>query len=178
MVLLPFIVVIAKAQGCAYAGEGGCAANLIDPTPLAVRVVGDVCRKLNIQQLYVFQASVQNACASNLADGTPIITYNNQFLNNLYQQNSWAPVSVLAHEVGHHYNADATWFGQFSHPWTRELRADFVSGYVLFKLGASLEDSQSAFRIIFSAVGSESHPDTPTRMQALAAGYLRAYQGF
>ena len=43
-------------------------------------------------------------------------------------------MSVLAHEVGHHVNQDLSWYGQFEHPWTQELQADFISGYVLARM--------------------------------------------
>jgi Zn-dependent protease with chaperone function len=128
--------------------------------------------------IYVYKADVPNAAATTLTSGMPVILYNITFLNNLSYANTWAPISVLAHEVGHHYNADISWFGQFVHPWTRELKADYVSGYALFKLGATIDDAQAAFRVMFTLQGSESHPDTPKRMEALAAGYLRASLGY
>lgn len=166
------------AQSCAFSGSGGCSSNLARPTQYAINVVQSVCNILRVPSIPIYIAGIENACASLGPNGEAIITYNPLFLGNLYQINQWAPISVLAHEVGHHINADITWYGSFQHPWSRELRADYVSGYVLFKLGASLSDAQSAFRSSFSLFGSPSHPDTPRRLDALTAGYQRAYQGF
>ena len=84
----------------------------------------------------------------------------------------FAPVSVLAHEVGHHANGDTTWFGVFRHPWHRELGADFVSGLALARLGASPEEATRALRAMFN-FGSPSHPDTPRRMAAVMDGWQR-----
>lgn len=164
-----------QAQSCSYAG-GTCTGGLVDPTDLAVRVVSDVCRVLNRPYINIYRGQVPNACAT-VYNGTPIISYNQDFLNYLASNNSWAPVSVIAHEIGHHVNMHSSWYGSFQHPWTRELQADFVSGYVLFKLGASWQDATSAFNIMFSWMGTESHPDTPRRIEALTQGYNRAAMG-
>jgi len=161
---------------CTWSG-GGCADGLSNPTPYVVNIVQSICTTLGVPYIEAYSGRVGNACASNF-QGRPIITYNSDFMNYLANQNLWAPISVLAHEVGHHVNNDITWYGALEHPWTRELRADYISGYVLFKLGASLYDAQSAFRIMFSWMGTESHPDTPKRMAALSQGYTRAANGF
>lgn len=165
-----------NAQSCSYSG-GSCTEGLSDPAQIAINVVADVCSILNIQYISIYAGDVGNACASNFM-GSPVITYNPQFLAFLYDNNSWAPVSVLAHEVGHHLFADPTWYGSFTHSWTKELRSDYVSGYVLYKLGASLFDAQSAFRVMFDWLGSTTHPDTPKRMAALEQGWRRAQMGF
>ncbi len=165
-----------RTQSCSYAG-GPCQSGLQNPTPLAIKVVGDVCSVLGIRYITIYQGNVPNACAS-VYMGMPIISYNYRFLNYLSAQNSWAPVSVIAHEVGHHFNADATMLGAFKHPWSKELKADFISGYALYKLGASLSDAQSAFQVMFDWYGSATHPDTPRRMAALEQGWLQASNGF
>lgn len=161
---------------CSYSG-GGCSNGLTNPTQYASNVVKSVCNNLGIQYIQTYAGNVGNACASNF-QGRPIITYNVQFMNYLASKNQWAPISVLAHEVGHHINSDISWYGQFKHSWTKELQADFVSGYVLYKMGASLENAKSAFYIMFSWMGSSSHPDTPRRIDALTQGYIRAANGF
>lgn len=174
-ILLALSVSFCQGQ-CTYSG-GGCHQGLAQPTPLAIKVIGDVCTVLGIQYITIYQGNVGNACAS-MYGGMPIVTYNYHFLNYMQSKNSWAPVSVIAHEVGHHYNADATMLGAFKHSWTKELRADFISGYALYKLGASLEDSQAAFRIMYSRMGSPTHPDTPKRMAALEQGWNQAASGY
>jgi hypothetical protein len=177
LALLLNAALICYGQGCAFSGGGLCDSNLADPTQYAVDVVQNICNVLGTPYIPIYRANIPNACALIGPQGTPIITYNPIFLGKLYEANVWAPISVLAHEVGHHIYQDPSWYGSFQHPWTKELRADYVSGYVMFKLGASLSDAQSAFSDSFS-FGSPSHPDTPRRLDAILAGYLRAYQGF
>lgn len=161
---------------CSYSG-GSCSNGLAYPSQYAINVVQSICSQLGIRYIDTYAGNVGNACASNF-QGKPIITYNSQFMNYLASNNRWAPISVLAHEVGHHINNDISWYGQFKHSWTKELQADYVSGYVLFKMGASLENAKSAFYLMFSWMGTSSHPDTPRRIDALTQGYLRAAKGF
>lgn len=165
------------SQSCSYAGEGPCGQGLQNPTQLAYNIVSSTCKILNIPNIPVYSGQVENACAS-MIYGRPAITYGADFMNYLESRNPWAPVSVLAHEVGHHLNMDISWYGQFQHPWSKELKADFVSGYVLAKMGCTLQNAQAAFSINVNWIGTQSHPDTPRRMLALAQGYQRALNGF
>lgn len=163
---------------CSYSG-GNCASGMQSPSQLAQRVVYDVCSTLGIPNIPIYQSGVADACAFGDANGNKLITYNPDFLNFLNSNNQWAPISVLAHEVGHHYSMHSSWYGSFTHSWTKELQADYVSGYVLYKLGCpSIQDALSAMRLMFNYSGTASHPDTPKRMDALSQGYFRASQGF
>ncbi len=179
IILIVFLFLVLDNQAqiyCSYSG-GGCANGLTPPTQYASNVVSSICNTLGINYISTYAGNVGNACASNY-NGTPIITYNVQFMNYLYSHNEWAPISVMAHEVGHHLNGDASWYGAFQHSWTKELRADFVSGYVLYHMGATLNQSKSAFYVMFDWMGSSSHPDTPRRIAALTQGFIRASNGF
>lgn len=171
---LPFL---SNAQTyCSYSG-GACANGLAQPKPYATNVVASICRVLKVAYIETYAGDVGNACASSYY-GRPIITYNPSFLNYLANKNEWAAISVLAHEVGHHINNDVSWYGSFKHSWTKELQADFISGYVLYKMGASLSDARFALSLMFSWMGSESHPDSPRRLAALTQGYNRAAMGY
>lgn len=163
---------------CTYSG-GSCASGMQNPTALAQNITANICNVLNIAPIPIYQSSVSDACAFADIYGNKIITYNPNFLNYLYSNNQWAPISVIAHEVGHHYSGHSTWYGTFLHSWTRELQADFVSGYVLYKLGCpTAQDALSAMNVMFTYNGTSSHPDTPKRMDALVQGYVRASQGY
>lgn len=161
---------------CSYSG-GSCANGLTNPSNYASSLVSRICSILGVSYIETYAGNVGNACASSYY-GRPIITYNRGFMNYLASNNSWAPISILAHEVGHHISGDISFYGSFQHPWTKELRADFVSGYVLYKMGASLYDATSALRLTFSWMGSSSHPDSPRRIDALTQGWNQARRGY
>jgi predicted metalloprotease len=58
------------------------------------------------------------------------IVYDNDFLENLdqYAGTKWASISVLAHEMGHHYRNHVIDRSGSTPP--KEIEADYFSGYV------------------------------------------------
>lgn len=177
LITICFFSLFVKGQVfCSYSG-GGCSNGLTNPTNYVVNIVSNITNLLQMPYIQTYAGDVGNACASNY-HGVPIITYNRNFMNFLANRNQWAPISVLAHELGHHFNNDISWYGGFKHPWTKELQADYLSGYVLQKMGASLPNALAAFGIMFNWMGSLSHPNTPMRIDALKQGYFRAANGF
>lgn len=102
----------------------------------------------------------------------PVIIYNREFMNGLAEVNPWAPISVLAHEVGHLYlNHPLHQGGETSHQWKFELDADRISGCVMARLGAAETDATAAMETYFTAVGSSSHPRTRLRLRAITEGW-------
>lgn len=88
---------------------------------------------------------------------------------NEISNNSWSSISILAHEIGHHLQGH-TLSNSGSRP-PIELEADKFSGFVLAKMGASLEDAQSAILHLVSDNASHSHPGRSARLDAIAFGF-------
>lgn len=119
-------------------------------------------------------ARIPNAAAATLK-GKRYILYNPVFMAALQKasgSNRWAPISILAHEIGHHLYGH-TIKGTPSHP-SIELEADEFSGFVLRKMGASLEDAQLAMRVAASRRATATHPGRYHRLDAIAAGWEKA----
>jgi len=116
------------------------------------------------------QNGINNAYATIIRNRRYII-YDNNFLENLdgYAGTRWASVSVLAHEMGHHYR-NHTIDTRGSTP-PKEIEADYFSGYVMAKLGATLEEARAAMEQIASPQGSASHPPKADRLTAIARGW-------
>lgn len=126
--------------------------------------------------IVVCMGDVQNAGAVRGNGRRPgLIVYNPQFMERLEAGNKWGPISVLAHEVGHHYGP----YQASRNPWDRELGADQFSGCVLKSLGASLQDAlyTVARALPYSGRGSRSHPPTKLRIQAVTRGYRGCRRG-
>lgn len=119
------------------------------------------------------QNGINNAYAT-ISRGQRYIVYDNQFLERLdsYAGTKWASISVLAHEMGHHYY-NHTLNATGSTPPT-ELEADFFSGYVMAKLGASLKEAEAAMSKIASPQASSSHPAKADRLNAIDKGWNAA----
>ncbi len=80
----------------------------------------------------------------------------------------WAAISIIAHELGHHISN----FRGDAHQ--RELSADYWSGYILQKLGASERSATAAMSIIGSDYDSETHPNKRRRIAQIRKGYADA----
>jgi formylglycine-generating enzyme required for sulfatase activity len=120
----------------------------------------------------------------------PYILYNPEFLGSIKSLNftnstisvgavNWEKLAVLAHEIAHHLN-----FHIISpHPdatlRSMELEADETAGHILYKLGATLQESQ---RVMYSAsvteAGSMTHPPRAQRLAAIEKGWRDAERLF
>jgi hypothetical protein len=160
---------IVYSINCSFGG-GSQGIGLTEPTLNAVQGIQSICSVLGVNPIKVFRGNVPNAAAT-IINNTPVIVYNADFMNQLSAFNFYAPYSVLGHEVGHHVNFDLTFYGQFQHPWTKELRADYVSGVAMRRLGVSLSNALSACYALYTAEGSSSHPDSPKRIDAVTLGW-------
>ncbi|MDQ3844151.1 MAG: M48 family metalloprotease [Bacteroidota bacterium] len=120
------------------------------------------------------QNGINNAYATIIRNQRYII-YDNNFLENLdaYARTKWASISVLAHEMGHHYRNHVI-DAQGSTP-PKEIEADYFSGYVMAKLGASLNEARAAMEQIASPQASASHPAKADRLKAITSGWDYAH---
>ena len=120
------------------------------------------------------QNGINNAYAT-IIRGARYIVYDNEFLENLdaYAGTKWASISVLAHEMGHHYRNHVV-SSTGSTP-AKELEADYFSGYVMAKLGASLNEARAAMQQIASPTASSTHPAKADRLNSITQGWNYAW---
>ena len=102
------------------------------------------------------------------------ILYNPSFISwiNKATNNKWAAMALLAHEVGHHLSGH-TIKKSGSTP-ALELEADEFAGFVLHRLGASLEQAQEVMKYIAGNEASKTHPARTSRMLAIQNGWSKA----
>ena len=114
-------------------------------------------------------------------DDREAILYNPRSLATLERLtgNPWSAVSVIAHELGHHYyghsKVGTTGVGA-DEIHDCELAADYFSGYALARLGASLEDAQTALRWL-DEEATDYHPSADERLAAIATGWRDGRDG-
>ncbi len=170
-------------QACSYDGAPvKVAANALSPQP-----PGD-CRDMVAkimtftglpQNFDVMEADVPNAAAVILIgeDKLPhrVIAFNRGFMDDVRRatgQNNWAPVSIMAHEIGHHLSGHTIMPGGSQPP--TELEADKFSGFVLYKMGAQLIDAQKAMVTLVPEGDGPTHPGRGKRVAAIAEGWQQA----
>ena len=104
-----------------------------------------------------------------------VIAYNEKFMADVQKataNNNWAPISIMAHEVGHHLSGHTIQPGGSQPP--TELEADKFSGYVLYKMGALLADAQKAMNTLVPEADGPTHPGRGKRVKAIAEGWEQA----
>jgi hypothetical protein len=87
-------------------------------------------------------------------------------------KNNWAGISILAHEIGHHLSGHTLLPGG-SQP-AIELEADKFSGYVLYKMGAKINDAQLAMSTLVGDEDGPTHPGKSKRLKAILDGWKQA----
>lgn len=125
------------------------------------------------QNFQVRAAGVPNAAAVIRGD-VRYILYDQYFMQSTRRNtgSAWAPISIMAHEVGHHLNGH-TLDNKGSRP-SIELQADYYSGFVLQKMGATLEEARVAMTKLGSPEGSSTHPARHDRLAAIGNGWTEA----
>ncbi|MDQ3681758.1 MAG: M48 family metalloprotease [Bacteroidota bacterium] len=134
--------------------------------------VNTMLESINWQENFSIQEQngINNAYATIIRNKRYII-YDNIFLENLdgYAGTKWASISVLAHEMGHHYRNHVVDRGGSTPP--KEIEADYFSGYVMAKLGATANEAVAGMEKIASARASSSHPAKADRLKSILQGW-------
>jgi hypothetical protein len=123
-------------------------------------------------------ANVDNAVATIVQTDSlnlkRFILYNPSFIDSvkLITGNEFSGWSILAHEIGHHLSGHT--LGASSENHKQELEADEFSGYIIYKMGATLKQAKSAINNFCSDEGSLSHPPKRERLKAVENGWYNA----
>lgn len=125
-------------------------------------------------KIYKTANSIKNAYATVL-EGQRLIVFDEDMLREVDDRDSqkyWASMSILAHEVGHHLSGHILDGKGSNH--TSEMEADKFAGYVLFKMGAKLEEATFAFQQLGSEFDSPTHPSKYKRIEFIKEGWNEA----
>jgi tetratricopeptide (TPR) repeat protein len=138
--------------------------------------VAEILKPIGIPPNFILVScpSIQNAVAITY-NGDRFIVYDNKFIENieLKSKNKWVNISILSHEIAHHLMAHTLKDVSLDQKRKYELEADEFSGFILEKLGASLEDAQAAIKTIgYDGDDSNStHPSKAKRLKAIQIGW-------
>ena len=145
---------------------------------------------IGVSKNFVMQecSNVSNASALQV-EGVRYIFYNPQWMRNVNNKTSYGGLFTLAHEVGHHINGHALdWIlyatesvnsKTLSERRAQELEADEFAGFVLAKLGASLNETTAVIRgsVDNSDDTYSTHPSLDKRLVSIKKGYLNGSGG-
>lgn len=111
-----------------------------------------------------------------ISKGKRYVSYDPILFNNLeyYSDSYWSIISIFAHEIGHHLSGHSE-DNIGSNP-VSELEADYFCGFVLYKMGATLEQSLIAINLLGGENDSNTHPSKYKRIEKIKEGWLSANQ--
>jgi|GEM_PF-3179275 len=147
----------------------------------AEKAIDKIIAPLGLKRNFILVPCTQiKNCAAATVGGLRYIVYDNDFLNEIQNssKNSWASLSILAHEIGHHLNGHTLVHKYKAEQRQEELEADEFSGFILYKLGATLFDAQVAINSIEhpSCISEDNydHPCKEKRLNAIKDGWEKA----
>jgi hypothetical protein len=119
--------------------------------------------------------NIQNAYAFSSVSGTRYILVDNNWLHSL-SLGDWFVSGVIAHEIGHHLcgHTVKSRSTDLSESRAQETEADRFSGFILRKLGASLEQALTAVKLVTRNQSNElnsTHPNREVRIKAVTSGF-------
>ena len=121
----------------------------------------------------LISSNVQNALAY-MYNGQRVLYYNIQFMRMAHDEidPNWAVISILAHEVGHHLLGHIFIIDdKFKQ---RELEADQFSGFIMYRMGATLDEALLTMRTLGPDQETPSHPHKAARLAAIETGWRTA----
>ena len=170
---------LGKGKGSAYSFHGLTNGRLrtFSSDAEAEGVVKQVLASMGLPLRFeVRAAAVGNAAAIVEANGKRSILYNTIFMDEIQARTGryWSLISIMAHEIGHHL---AFHLDENIEDHEAELEADYFSGYILAKMGATMNDALAAMRELAGEEATKTHPGKRERLQAIAAGFKNASKG-
>lgn len=161
--------------GCAFnSSASGNAITLYYPRPRETNQINTILEFSGLASNFkIYAANIDNAVAT-IINNKRYILYDPKLLayTDQYSGSYWSSMSILAHEIGHHLSGH-TITSKGSNP-SDELEADKFSGFVLFKLGASLSQAKAAMEALGSPNESSTHPAKHRRLFAIETGWNEA----
>lgn len=159
----------------------------------AQRAVDRIMSVTGLVERPILQAcdNINNAVAISYR-GERYILYDPDFMKMISKNTDdyWSNLFVLAHEVGHHINGHSLDILLFvngeidvkslEEKRMQELQADEFAGFVLAKLGATLQDATNLFKN-FPRIPNENystHPNKEKRIEAVKRGYEKTGLGY
>jgi hypothetical protein len=142
----------------------------------AKEIIFRISDAVGLRPNFEIKAGDVNNAAAIAYRGKRYIIYNPVFIRQITKaaQTDWGSISILAHEVGHHLNGH-TLTSSGSKP-DLELEADEFSGYVLRKMGATLDEAQAAMKVLASKHDSPTHPGQNKRLASIERGWRHAQE--
>lgn len=145
-----------------------------EPDKTAKEAVMNIVRYTGLAPNFTIVAADVPTAIAYIKENKRYIAYNPDFIMEIEQQtrNRWGAVSVLAHEIGHHLSGH-TLKGRGGNK-ADELMADKFSGFILYQMGANMEEARIALKTFGHTFDTIRHPELENRLEAITRGWQEA----
>ena len=192
--LLLFVILFSKSinaqtnLGNSFSGNENSATVLCPQTKGAFtdekvnQLISEILKTSNLKNRFiVIPCSNISNCQAIYYEGKPYILYNASFLEEVKRfsfseknipisETNWEALTILSHELGHHFNNHLNNPPPGATAQELELEADEFAGSTIYLLGGSLSQAQLAFKSV-SLNQSYTHPGRAARLASIAKGW-------
>ena len=138
----------------------------------AYKTVVNIIRETGLTQNFVvLPGDVKNVQAY-VEHNERVLEYNPEFIEKLNTDSGWPGLSVLARQIGHHLSNHDLENGVPS--IEEEIEADKYAGFVLYKMGADLDQAIEALNIVIKEDSVEVGISKNSRLASLTKGWKNA----
>ena len=138
----------------------------------AYKTVVNIIRETGLAQNFVILPGDVNNVKAYIEDNERILEYNPDFMEKLQGDTNWHGISVLARQIGHHLSNHELEDGTPS--IDEEIEADKYAGFVLFKMGASLDEAIKALESVMVEDSLGKGISKNSRLASLTKGWNNA----
>lgn len=138
----------------------------------AYKTVVNVIRETGLSQNFVILPGDVSNVKAYMDDNERILEYNPDFMEKLQGDTNWHGISVLARQIGHHLSNAKLEGGVPT--IDEEIEADKYAGFVLYKMGATLEEAVKAMEFVISEDSLGKGISKNSRLVSLTKGWNNA----
>jgi len=138
----------------------------------AYKTVVSIIRETGLSPNFVILPGDVDNVRAYIEDNERILEYNPAFMDKLQGDSLWPGISVLARQIGHHLSNHELENGVPN--IEEEIEADKYAGFVLYKMGATLDEALKALKIIIGEDSLSGSISKNSRLASLTKGWKNA----
>lgn len=138
----------------------------------AYKTVVNIIRETGLAQNFVILPGDVKNVKAYIEDNERILEYNPNFMEKLQGDTNWYGISVLARQIGHHLSNHELTNGEPT--IQEEIEADKYAGFVLYKMGATLDEAIAALEGSMKEDSLNKSISRNARLASLTKGWNNA----